>query len=30
MKYFDDFEMGEKIVTKGRSITESDIVLFSA
>ena len=30
MKYFDDFEMGEKIVTKGRSITEADIVLFSA
>ncbi len=30
MKYFDDFEMGEKIVTKARSITESDIVLFAA
>jgi len=30
MKYFDDFEIGEKIVTKGRSITEADIVLFSA
>ncbi|MDY6880772.1 MAG: MaoC/PaaZ C-terminal domain-containing protein [Desulfatiglans sp.] len=30
MKYFDDFEMGEKIITKGRSITESDIVLFAA
>lgn len=30
MRYFDDFEIGEKIVTKGRSITETDIVLFSA
>lgn len=30
MKYFDNFEMGEKIVTKGRTITESDIVLFAA
>ena len=30
MKYFDDFKMGEKIVTKGRTITEADIVLFAA
>jgi len=30
MKYFDDFKIGEKIVTKGRSITEADIVLFAA
>jgi acyl dehydratase len=30
MRYFDDFKMGEKIVTKGRTITESDIVLFAA
>jgi len=30
MKYFDDFKMGEKIVTKGRSINETDIVLFAA
>ncbi len=30
MRYFDDFEMGEKIVTKGRTITETDIVLFAA
>jgi acyl dehydratase len=30
MKYFDDFDMGEKIVTKGRTITEADIVLFAA
>jgi acyl dehydratase len=30
MKYFNDFEVGEKIITKGRSINESDIVLFAA
>ncbi len=30
MRYFDDFEIGEKIVTKGRTITEADIVLFAA
>ncbi|RJR27082.1 MAG: dehydratase [Desulfobacteraceae bacterium] len=30
MRYFDDFEIGEKIITRGRSITESDIVLFAA
>jgi len=30
MRYFDDFKMGEKIVTKGRTITEADIVLFAA
>jgi len=30
MIYFDDFKMGEKIVTKGRTITEADIVLFAA
>jgi len=30
MKYFDDFEIGEKIVSKARSITETDIVLFAA
>ena len=29
MRYFDDFKMGEKIVTKGRTITEADIVLFA-
>ena len=30
MRYFDDFELGEKIVTKGRTITEADIVQFAA
>lgn len=30
MKYYDDFQLGEKIVTKGRTITEADIVLFAA
>ena len=30
MKYFSDFQIGETIVTKGRTITESDIVLFAA
>lgn len=30
MRYFDDFQIGEKLVTKGRTITEADIVLFSA
>jgi acyl dehydratase len=30
MKYFDDFEIGEKIISKARSITEADIVLFAA
>jgi 3-hydroxybutyryl-CoA dehydratase len=30
MRYFEDLQQGEKIVTKSRSITETDIVLFSA
>jgi 3-hydroxybutyryl-CoA dehydratase len=30
MRYFDDFEMGDKTVSKGRTITEADIVLFAA
>jgi 3-hydroxybutyryl-CoA dehydratase len=30
MKYFDDFEVGDKTVSKGRTITETDIVLFAA
>jgi len=30
MKYFDDFEINEKIITKGRTITECDIVMFAA
>jgi len=29
MRYFDDFQIGEKLVTKGRTITEADIVFFS-
>ncbi len=30
MKYFEDFEVGETIVTRGRTITETDIVAFAA
>jgi acyl dehydratase len=30
MKNFDDFQIGEKIVTKGRTITEADIVSFAS
>jgi len=30
MRYFEDFKTGEKIVTKGRTITEADIVSFAA
>lgn len=30
MKYFDDFQVGDKIITKGRTITEADIVFFAA
>jgi len=30
MKYFDDFDIDDKLITKGRSINESDIVLFAA
>jgi acyl dehydratase len=30
MRYYDDFQTGEKIVTKGRTITEADIVFFAA
>ena len=26
--YFDDFEVGEEIVTDGRTVTESDVVTF--
>ncbi|MBW1893219.1 MAG: MaoC family dehydratase N-terminal domain-containing protein [Deltaproteobacteria bacterium] len=29
MKYFEDFSIGEKITTRGRTITEADIVMFS-
>jgi len=28
--YFDDVKMGEKIITRGRTITEADIVMFAA
>ncbi len=30
MKYFEDFEVGEKDVTRARTITEADIVMFAA
>jgi 3-hydroxybutyryl-CoA dehydratase len=30
MKYFEDFQIGEKIKTRARTITETDIVNFSA
>ena len=30
MIYFDDVQMGQKIVTRGRTITEADIVMFAA
>ena len=30
MKYFEDFNVGDRIVTRGRTITEADIVMFSA
>jgi 3-hydroxybutyryl-CoA dehydratase len=30
MRYFEDFQVGDKIVTRGRTITETDIVTFSA
>jgi acyl dehydratase len=29
MNFFDDFQIGDKIVTKGRTITEADIVNFA-
>jgi 3-hydroxybutyryl-CoA dehydratase len=28
--YFDDYEVGEKIVSPGRTITEADIVMFAS
>lgn len=28
--YFEDYEIGEKILTPGRTITETDLVMFSA
>ncbi|MBW1682927.1 MAG: MaoC family dehydratase N-terminal domain-containing protein [Deltaproteobacteria bacterium] len=30
MKYFEDFEPGQKFVTRARTITEADIVMFAA
>jgi len=30
MQYFDDFKEGQKTVTRGRPVTEADIVLFAA
>ena len=30
MKYFEDFQIGEIITTRGRTITEADIVMFAA
>jgi len=27
--YFEDFEVGQKYITKGRTITETDLILFS-
>ena len=28
MKYFEDYELGEKIITRKRTITETDVVVF--
>jgi len=30
MRYYDDFEVNQKLVTRGRTITEADIVNFAA
>ncbi|MCX5999917.1 MAG: MaoC/PaaZ C-terminal domain-containing protein [Chloroflexi bacterium] len=30
MRYYQDFQTGDKIITRGRTITEADIVFFSA
>jgi acyl dehydratase len=30
MKYFEDFKAGEKNITRARTITEADIVMFAA
>jgi acyl dehydratase len=30
MRYFEDFQVGDKIVTRGRTITEADVVMFSS
>lgn len=30
MNYFEDYQIGDRTVTKGRTITEADIVMFAA
>jgi acyl dehydratase len=30
MLYFEDFQVGQKIVTRGRTVTEADITMFAA
>ena len=30
MKYFEDFKLGEKEVSRGRTITEADVTMFAA
>ncbi|MBC7246204.1 MAG: MaoC family dehydratase N-terminal domain-containing protein [Actinobacteria bacterium] len=30
MLYYQDFKVGEKLVTRGRTVTEADIVMFAA
>jgi len=30
MLYFEDFEVGQKIITRGRTISEADITMFAA
>ena len=30
MLYFEDFKVGQKIVTRGRTVTEADVTMFAA
>jgi 3-hydroxybutyryl-CoA dehydratase len=30
MRHFEDFQVGDKIVTRGRTVTEPDVVMFAA
>jgi acyl dehydratase len=30
MRHFEDFQVGDKIVTRGRTVTEADVVMFAA
>jgi 3-hydroxybutyryl-CoA dehydratase len=30
MRYYEDFQLGEKILTRSRTVTEADIVMFAA